>query len=153
MLDYINNYFALTTFWVAMAIEYSGLLHASYVMQMIVSVFSGEPIESHEEPRNSQQTIFFWLRCLLSVSVLIFCFAVTLEALFNGKTTMWDSVPPLVAVIIFFFLLSVVGMLEGMQIEFFAVVKLPASERDDAYFAIKPATSCSREMEIIYLAS
>merc|ERR1711959_604803 len=37
MLDYINNYFGLFTLYVAMAIEFSGLLHASYVVQMIVN--------------------------------------------------------------------------------------------------------------------
>ena len=27
MLDYLNNYFSVVTFWVSMAIEFSGLLH------------------------------------------------------------------------------------------------------------------------------
>ena len=44
-------------------------------------------------------------------------------ALFSRKTTLWDSVPPGVAVVIFFVLMCVVGMLEGMQIAFFAVAK------------------------------
>jgi hypothetical protein len=51
MLDYINNYFALFTLWVAMAIEFSGLLHCSYLVQMLVANLSGKPIESQEDPR------------------------------------------------------------------------------------------------------
>jgi silicon transporter len=137
MLDYINNYFATFTFWVAMAIEFSGLLHASYVLQKLVSVLSGKKIESEEPPRTAIQSIFFWSRCLMSLAILGFCFAVTFEALFNNKTTIWDGVPPGAALVIFFFLMSVVGMLEGMQIAFFAVAKLPASERGEGTFAKK----------------
>jgi hypothetical protein len=48
---------------------------------------------------------------------------------------MWDGVPPGLAVVIFFFLMSVVGMLEAMQIAFFAVAKLPADQRGDSKFA------------------
>lgn len=137
MLDYINNYFALVTLWVAMAIEFSGLLHASYVIQMLVGLLAGKKIESNEEPRDTIQNIFFWTRCLMSFTILGFCFAVTMDALFDNKTTMWEGVPPGVAVFIFFILMCVVGMLEGMQIAFFAVAKLPASERGKSFFAMK----------------
>jgi hypothetical protein len=113
MLDYINNYFALFTIWVAMAIEFSGLLHASYVVHMIVSKLAGKPVESFEDPRTPQQEIFFWLRCLLSITILGFCVAVTVVALFDGQTTMWEGVPPAVAIIIFLVLMCVVGMLEA----------------------------------------
>jgi silicon transporter len=137
MLDYINNYFALFTFWVAMAIEFSGLLHASYLVQMLVAALSGKKIESNEEPRNGLQNLFFWSRCLVSLAILAYCFAVTLAALFDGKTTMWEGVPSAVAVIVFFLLMSVVGLLEGMQIAFFAVAKIPKAERGDSVFAKK----------------
>jgi hypothetical protein len=83
------------------------------------------------------QSIFFWGRCLISLAILGFCFAVTLTALFDGKTTIWDGVPPGASLVIFFFLMSIVGMLEGMQIAFFAVAKLPASERGESTFAKK----------------
>jgi hypothetical protein len=112
-----------------MAIEFSGLLHASYLIQLLVAKLSGTKIESLEEPRNAWQNIFFWSRCLMSLIILGFCFAVTLVALFDGKTTMWEGVPPAAAVVIFFILLSIVGLLEGMQIAFFAVAKLQKSER------------------------
>jgi len=73
----------------------------------------------------------------MSVGLLIFAFIVTLKALFEGKTTMWDGVPPYAAVVVFFILLCVVGMLEAMQIAFFAVAKLTKAERGDGIFAIK----------------
>jgi hypothetical protein len=61
-----------------------------------------------------------------------------LAALFPGKTTVWDGVPEAVSVILFFVLMSVVGLFEGMQIAFFAVAKLPKeSEQGDSTFAIK----------------
>jgi len=137
MLDYTNNYFALLTLYVALTIEFSGLLHASYLVQMLVNALAGK--KSKEQSRNSNifQNIFFLVRCLISLAILCFSLAVTMEALFNDKTTMWDGVPAWIAVIIFVILLCIVGMLEGMQIAFFAVAKIPASERGDSIFAKK----------------
>jgi len=63
--------------------------------------------------------------------------AVTLKALFDGKSKMWSSVPPGASVAIFFVLLCVVGLLEAMQIAYFAVAKLPEAERGGSYFAKK----------------
>ena len=137
MLDYINNWFAVFTLYVAMAIEFSGLLHASYLIQMLVSKLSGKPIDSQEPPRGVGENVFFWARCLMSLALLCFCFAVTLTALFDGKTTIWAFFPPGASIVIFFILLCVVGMLEGMQIAFFAVAKLTKEERGDSRFAKK----------------
>jgi len=135
MLDYINNYFMLFTLYVCMAVEFSGLVHASYVIQLIVAKLAGKPIESKEPARNMFQSIFFWSRCLMSVGVLGFALAVTLTALFEGKTTMWKSMPDSAAVILFFLLMSVVGLLEGMQIAFFAVSKMTKEERGQSRLA------------------
>lgn len=137
MLDYINNYFALFTLHVAMMIEASGLLHSCYLVQNIVASLSGKPIESNEEPRDPVQSFFFWGRVLMSLTILGFCFAVTLEALFKGQTTMWAGVPSAVSVILFFVFMSIVGMLEGMQIAFFAVTKLPKSDYAQNPIAVK----------------
>ena len=137
MLDYINNYSALFTVYVALALEYSGILHSSYVMAMIVAKLSGKPIESNEPPRNTAQNIFFWLRCAMSLALLGFALAVTLEALFQGQTTMWEGVPNWASVILFFFFMSIVGFLEAMQIAFFAVTKMTKDEQGDHYFAKK----------------
>jgi hypothetical protein len=66
------------------------------------------------------------------MSLAILGVAVTLVALFNGQTTMWDGIPEVVADIIFFLLMTVVSLLEGMQISVFAVARIPKSERGDA---------------------
>jgi len=137
MLDYTNSYFALFTLWVAMFIELTGLLHVSYLMQIGVAKLAGQTIASKEEPRDTTQNIFFYARCLISTVILGFSFAVTLKALFTERTSMWKGVPPGVAVVIFFLLMSVVGMLEGMQIAFFAVAKIPAADRGDSIWAKK----------------
>mmetsp|Transcript_5634 Transcript_5634/g.14288 ORF Transcript_5634/g.14288 Transcript_5634/m.14288 type:complete len:550 (-) Transcript_5634:68-1717(-) len=130
MLDYLNDHFATFTVWVAMGIEASGLLHASYLIQMIVSKLAGKPVESNEPPRDAFGNLCYWGKILFSVAFLVFAFTVTLSALFDGKTTMWEGVPSAVAVIFFFGLMSVVGMLEGMQIAFFAVAKITEAERN-----------------------
>ena len=137
MLDYLNNYPNYLTLCVAMAIEFSGLVHASYVIQMIVAGCAGETIESNEAPKTPLQNLFFFTRCLISIGVLTFAFAVTLTALFQGKTTMWESVPAGAAVVVFFFLMACVGLLEGMQIAFFAVAKVRKEERGDSMWAKK----------------
>jgi len=137
MLDYIDTYFGLFTLWVAMGIEFSGLLHSSYLVQMLVAALAGKKIESNEEPRSIGENIFFYGRCLASLAVLVGCFAVTLEALFKDQTTMWEGIPAWATVLVFFLLMAVVGMLEGMQIAFFAVSKLPVSERGDSVWALK----------------
>jgi hypothetical protein len=128
MLDFINNYFMLFTTYISLAIEFSGLLHSVYLVQIIFSKITGKPIESKLPPRTAAQNFFFWGRVLLSLFVLAFAFAVTLKALFAGKTTMWSGIPPYVSVIVFFILMCLVGMLEGMQIALFAVVNLPEEE-------------------------
>ena len=137
MLDYINNFFALCTMWVALFIEFSGILHSSYLIQMLVASLTGKQIESFEEDRSAIQSTFFFGRCLISLTILGYSLAVTFEALFQGQTTMWVGVPEWASIILFFFLMSVVGLLEGMQIAFFAVAKLPSTERGDAPYAKK----------------
>jgi silicon transporter len=130
MLDYINNYLALGTLYIALAIEYSGLLHAVYVAQMLFRYISGKEFKSREEQRTDFQDMFFYGRVYMSLVILAFAFAVTLKALFDGNTTMWVNVPPVVSVILFLVLMTIVGILEGMQIAFYAVAKLSKDEQD-----------------------
>jgi len=132
MLDYINNYFMVFTLYVSLAVEFSGILHASYVIQIVVAKLAGKPLKSREPAGNMGQKFFFWGRCLVSVGILIFANIVTLTALCEGKTTMWKTIPSSAAVILFFVLMSVVGLLEGMQIAFFAVTKMTKEEQGDA---------------------
>jgi hypothetical protein len=135
MLDFINTHFMTFTLYVAMGIEASGLLHASYLIQIIVGKLAGKPIESNEPPRNGFEIILFWGRVVLSTAILIFALVVTIVALFTGRTTMWKGIPPVVSFFLTLLLWSVVGMLEGMQIAFFAVSKLSEEERSRSPWA------------------
>jgi hypothetical protein len=81
-------------------------------------------LEDATTTRTALQRCFFWGRIGFSLSILILAFAVTLDALFAGQTTMWDGIPAIVSVIIFFVLMAFVGIMDGMQIALFAVVNL-----------------------------
>jgi len=102
MLDYINNYFAQFTLYVCLIIEASGLLHSCYLVQMFFAWLAGQPVQSKEAPRTPLQEVLFWGRILMSLVILGFAFAVTITALFDGKTTMWESIPAGAAVVLFF---------------------------------------------------
>merc|ERR1711862_751975 len=87
---------------------------------------------SKEGPRSPGANLFYWARCLVSLAILTLCGIVTIYALFTGQTTIWEGIPPIVSFVIFLVLMSIVGMLEGMQIAFFAVAKLRPEERGSA---------------------
>jgi len=135
MLDFINTYFMLFSTYVSLFIEFSGLLHSVYLVQYFFAMITGEPVKSKEGPRNAIANIFFWARVLLSTALLGFALAVTLSALFQGKTTIWKGVPSVVGVIVFFALMCFVGMMEGMQIAMFACVNMPKEELESAAVA------------------
>lgn len=118
-----------------MMIEFSGILHTSYLVQKAVGWMAGQPVESREPPKSLVQIIFFYGRCLLSLGILGISLAVTMKAIFTGQTKMWDSVSPGASLAIFFGLLIVVGILEAMQIAYFAISKLTKAEREQSYFA------------------
>uniref|UniRef100_A0A7S3P3H9 Silicon transporter n=1 Tax=Amphora coffeiformis TaxID=265554 RepID=A0A7S3P3H9_9STRA len=137
MLDYNNTHFMTFTLYVAMGIEASGLLHASYLIQIIVAKMAGKPIESNEPPRDGLTSFIFWTKVLVSTALLIFALIVTFIALFDGKTTMWEGIPYVISMIVTIALWCVVGMLEGMQIAFFAVSKITEEERNTSVWAKK----------------
>lgn len=137
MLDYINTYFMSFTLFIALAIEKTGVMHACYLLQILAYKAAGKPVATNEPPRTRVQAFFFWGRVVWSLTILGFAFAVTLTALFDGRTTMWDGVPNGVAVGLFFLLMACVGLLEGMQIAFFSVAKLRKDERGEAPWALK----------------
>jgi len=143
MLDYLNNWFAVVTIWVAMAIEFSGILHICYIVQRVVASLAGQPIQSKEPPKDAIGNIFFYGRCLMSLGLLCFAFAVTLTAIFQEKTTVWEGVPPIASLVVFFVLMACIGVLEGSQIAYFAVVKMRKEEQGQdgamGYFAMKSA--------------
>jgi len=137
MLDYVNNWFAYFTMQTARLIEVSGLLHVCYPIQMFFAWAAGQPLVSKEAPRSTALKIFFWLRVLISAAILCFAFVVTLYALFNGQTTMYEGVPNWLTVVLFFLFMAIVGMLEGMQIAFFAVARMTEEERSRSAWAKK----------------
>ena len=75
MLDFINNYFMLFTSYVSLGIEFSGLVHCVYLVQIIFSKITGKPIESNEPPRSGVQMLFFWVRVVMSLAILGFSLA------------------------------------------------------------------------------
>ena len=132
MLDIINNHFMLYfVTYISMAIEFSGLLHSVYLVQMFFSKVTGKSIGTNEKPRSRVQSFFFWGRILFSCVVLGFDFAVILSALFTNNTTMWEGCPPAVSVITFFILMIFAGIMEGMQIAILAVLKLPEEDLNE----------------------
>jgi hypothetical protein len=125
MLDFINNKFMLFSTYFSLGIEATGLLHSVYLVQYVFSAVTGKPIESKEGPRSGFENLTFWARVLLSLGILGFSLAVAFDSLFADVTKMYDGVPSGLSIVIFFVLLSVVGMLEGLQIAAFAVLKMP----------------------------
>merc|ERR1719148_210017 len=122
MIDTINNYFALFTLYTTMIVEWSGIMHASYLIQNLLSAISGKPIVTNEEPRTGAAFAFFWGRVLMSFAILGFCMAATLVALFQGRTSVTTKYPTIstgMSVFLFFF---------------FPVAQLPANERGTSFF-------------------
>jgi len=161
MLDYINNYFMVFTYWVAAGIEVTGVMHTSYLIRYMAYWAAGKPVESNEPPRSGVTFVFFWARVLFSLAVLCFALAVTIEGLYQGKTSAWEGIPETVSLVLFFVLLMAIGLFEGMQIAFFTVAKLPKSERGESSLAMKtchclfknggknlPGFMCGRQMTV-----
>ncbi|KAL3790161.1 LOW QUALITY PROTEIN: hypothetical protein HJC23_009598 [Cyclotella cryptica] len=86
MIDFANNYFALFTLYVAMTIEFTGVMHSAYLIQNILAAVSGKPIQSNEPPKTGFTFAFFWGRVIMSLAILGFCVTVVLYALLNGYT-------------------------------------------------------------------
>lgn len=126
MLDFINNYFMVITTYIALIVEASGILHAVYLIQIIVSTLAGKRIKTQH--KTTFHKIMFWLRVAFSVALLIFAIVITLKALFDHSTTMWSSVPAWTSLIILFVLILVAGIMEGLQIALMAVVHISEDE-------------------------
>mmetsp|Transcript_8281 Transcript_8281/g.24479 ORF Transcript_8281/g.24479 Transcript_8281/m.24479 type:complete len:567 (+) Transcript_8281:129-1829(+) len=161
MLDYINTHFMTFTYWVAAGIEVTGVMHTSYLIRMMAYWAAGKPVESNEPPKTGITFAFFWLRVLFSLGVLGFALGVTIDALYRGKTSAWDGIPETVSLLLFFVLMCCIGLLEGMQIAFFTVAKLPKSERGSSLMALRtceclfknggrnlPGFMCGRQMTV-----
>jgi silicon transporter len=137
MLDYIDTHFMTFTLYMTFIIEKTGVMHSCYLIRDMFFWAAKKSPPTNEPPRTAVQSFFHWGRVIFSLGVLAFALAVTIAALFQGKTTMWEGVPNGVAVVLFFVLTMVVGTLEGMQIAFFTIAKYPASERGSHPFALR----------------
>ena len=126
MLDWINNYVMLITTYVALFVEATGILHAVYLVQILVSSLAGR--QTKTEDKTTFQKTTFWLRVAFSVALLIFTFVITLKALFDKSTTMWSTVPAWASIIILFVLILIAGIMESLQIAFMAVVHISEDE-------------------------
>ncbi len=128
LLDFINNYMMLFTMNLSLWIEFSGLLHCVYIVQIGFAALSGTKIESNEPLRGILGKIFFWLRVVISTVLLGFCLAVTLQALFDNNSGIWEGVPTWASIIIFITLMCLAGLMEGMQIAAFSLINVPEEE-------------------------
>jgi len=137
MIDFLNNYFMLLTIYVSLFIEMTGLVHSVYLVQMFFSKITGKPIDSKEPPRSGFKLVFFWFRVLVSLVILSFALAVTIKAILDGNSGIWNGTPVGLAIFIFFLLMCIVGLMEGMQIAAFALVKLPDETLQTYGFAYK----------------
>ena len=127
MLDFINTRFMLVTTWMCLAIESSGLLHSVYLVQFLFELLSGKPVTSDENPRTVRESVFYWVRVLVSFVFLVYSSVITISGLVNEQTTAFHGIPDAASVAIFVGLVCFLGMLEAMQIALFAVVNLPNS--------------------------
>ena len=120
MLDFINNRVMVVTAFVAMTVEASGLLHSVYFIQHTVAWCTGNKLEDKWDSRKS--FLSYWLRVGVSTVILGLAWAVTLHALWNGNTTMWNGVPPVVSLLVLIVLILGTGILEALQIAMLTVV-------------------------------
>jgi len=133
MLDFINNVFMYGTTLFALGIEITGLLHSVYFFGIGFSKLTGTPIESNEPPKTGGKLVFFWTQVIISLAALCFCLAIVLEGLQREVTGMWEGTPIAVSYIAFFLLLIFVGIMEGMQIAAFKILKQPRDSYKDNY--------------------
>jgi len=134
MLDFINNRVMSWTIHLSLYIEKIGILHAVYVVQIIFSKIAGNRTvaESNKDissPCTSlAKSMFFWGRVILSTAILIYSLAITIEAILQGKSGMYDGVSIPLSIILFISFLCLVGMMDGMQIAAFALLNMPKQE-------------------------
>ena len=115
ILDFINNYTMIITTYISLAIEFSGLLHSVYLVQYGFAYITNTKVESSSSSTDVSPSrtllirkIFFWFRVIFSLGVLGFALAVTITALLDGKSGMWEGVSPTVSIMIFFCFFHVV---------------------------------------------
>ena len=127
-LDWINNWLMVGSTYAALAIEASGLLHASYLLQRVVGLIAGRPVEMGEGERGTFGKAWFWIRALGSSALLLFSLAATIKALFDGNTSMWPGVPAPVSILLLVALIVAMGSMDALQIAVYKVVHIPVED-------------------------
>jgi len=125
MLDFINNYAMAISTWLAITLEASGLLHAVYLVQIIFSKVTRKPIKSNEPHKSAFKRTLFWTKITISTSLVILSAVLIFTAIAQDRTSMWTSVPSYANFLLLVGLILLTGLMEGLQIAFFAVVHLP----------------------------
>ena len=120
MLDSMNSYAMIVSTYIALMVETSGIVHATYFVRMIV-----ENVGGITKPKSERRSILFWIQVSISLCLLCFSFAILFTALYQGRTTAWDGMPPYVSTIIFIVVVLVVGMMDGLQIALMAALRMP----------------------------
>jgi hypothetical protein len=131
-IDYLNyrfQYYAVIG--VCLFMEFTGLMHAVYMVQKFVVALRGTDEAKRKQVENQGNPIFFWVRVLFSTAVLGLCVAVVFDSLFRGATGFADvfsSLPNWLGVIFFILLCTVVHCTEGLQVALFAMQKMDPEE-------------------------
>lgn len=120
MLDSMNSYAMVISTYIALLVEMSGIVHATYFVRMVV-----EKIGGITKPETVRKSMLFWIRVSISLCLLCISFVVLFTALYQGRTTSWDGMPPYVSTIIFVVVVLVVGMMDGLQIALMAALRMP----------------------------
>ena len=135
MLDYMNNYAMLGSTYLALAVEATGICHVVYLVQRIAtakrkkaSSASTSNTSSSTQKTPLWQSLLFWLRVMVSASLLVFALVTVVVATFRKQTKMFAGVPPWASLLFLVALIVVVGLLDALQIALMAVVHIPSTQ-------------------------
>ena len=98
-----------------------------------ITVDAAATITTTTKPQRSKTAlswtnIAFWFRILLSTSLLCFALVTVFVATFHGDTKMVSGVPGWASLLLFVFLILLVGMFDALQIALMAVVHIPQDQ-------------------------
>jgi len=125
MLDFINNKFMLLTAYLSLLLEFTGVMHAVYPVQLIFALISGKKVAAFQSPLPLFRRLFMLFRIILSLIIVGASFAITLEAIHEKWTNLWGDINVIVVVVIYVSCLLFIGLLEGLQIALYSVAKMP----------------------------
>ena len=139
MVDFFDNHFMLSTVYLSLWVEKSGILHCVYLVPSLLekldrSESPQETISPNYSTRSDQHqqnstffSLLFWFKVVISLAIFIFAFTVCVAALFDGNTEV-GGLPTGIALFIFLTLLLWASLVQGMQVSLFSVMKLPSQQ-------------------------